>query len=207
MGDEKGDKKRHLPVVVDGPVRNDMDDGLRFVHVMNMQVKHDLFETTTQLSALVEELVARGQIDAMAFAERRERVRQREAERQKKKAHVDIADIVDKYTLTNLPDIDCVSLLPICKARCCRLFFPLSFQDLDEGKLEWDYGLPYQIRKGQDGYCVHSNSETRQCGVYEGRPGICRTYDCRNDKRIWLDFEKKIMAPELELNKALADQR
>jgi hypothetical protein len=32
--------------------------------------------------------------------------------------------------------------------------------------------------------------------VYEHRPAICRTYDCRKDPRIWIDFEKRIPAPE-----------
>jgi hypothetical protein len=27
---------------------------------------------------------------------------------------------------------------------------------------------------------------------------VCRAYDCRNDKRIWADFERKIVSPELE---------
>ena len=179
-------------------MRNDMDDGLRFVHVMNMQIKHDLFETSTQLGAVVEELVARGQIDLASFEARRERVKARELERQKKQAHVQVADLIDKYAMTNLPEIDCKSLIPICKARCCRLYLPLSFQDLDEGVLQWDYALPYQLQKRPDHYCVHSDETTRACTVYQQRPATCRSYDCRNDKRIWLDFEKRIPAPEEE---------
>jgi Fe-S-cluster containining protein len=189
------DNKRRLPIV-DGPVRNDLDDGLRFVHVLNMQVKHDLFEASTRLSALVEELVARGQLDALSFAERRERVRVREEERQKLQAHVQVADLVDKYSMADLPEIDCAALLPLCKARCCTFYFPLSFQDLDEGKIEWDYARPYQIRRGEDGYCVHSDAGTRGCTRYEVRPATCRTFDCRKDPRIWIDFERKIPAPE-----------
>jgi Fe-S-cluster containining protein len=195
VSDEQGDGKRRLPIV-DGPVRTDLDDGLRFVHILNMQVKHDLFDTSTKLSALVEELVARGQLDALSFGERRERIKVRENERQKLQAHVSVSDVIDKYALSGLPDIDCPSLIPICKARCCRLYFPLSFQDLDEGKIEWDYARPYQIRKREDHYCVHSDTTTRGCTVYAERPATCRTYDCRADKRIWLDFEKRIPAPE-----------
>ena len=52
-----GDTKKHLPIV-DGPIRIDLDDGLRFVHVMNMQIKHDLFDATARLGALVEDLGA-----------------------------------------------------------------------------------------------------------------------------------------------------
>ena len=192
-----GDGKRHLPVI-DGPVRNDLDDGLRFVHVMNMQVKHDLFEAQTRLTALMEELVAKGKLDLATFEARRQRIHAREAERQKSQAHVRVAELVDKYAMTDLPDIDCAAIIPICKARCCKLYFSLSFQDLDEGVVQWDYGRPYQIRKRADHYCVHSDEGSRMCGVYEQRPSTCRSYDCRNDKRIWADFEKRILAPELE---------
>jgi hypothetical protein len=30
--------------------------------------------------------------------------------------------------------------------------------------------------------------------VHGQRPEACRVYDCRNDKRIWKDFEKRILA-------------
>lgn len=188
------DKKRRLPIV-DGPIRNDLDDGLRFVHVLNMQVKHDLFQAATQLSAALEELVAQGKIDPVAFEARRARIRAREEERQKQQAHVTISDLVDKYAMTDLPRIDCAALIPLCRGRCCKLSFPLSFQDLDEGVVQWDYARPYHIRRRDDEYCVHNDPATRGCTVYEQRPSTCRTFDCRNDKRIWIDFEKKIPAP------------
>ncbi|HKA90710.1 MAG TPA: YkgJ family cysteine cluster protein [Haliangiales bacterium] len=190
-----GDDKRRLPVI-DGPVRNDLDDGLRFVHVMGMQVKHDLFEASSKLYALLEELVASGAIDAASLEKRRERIKEREQERQKAQAHVQVSELKDKYALKDLPDIDCASIIPICKARCCKLWFSLSFQDLDEGVVEWDYALPYVIRKRADHRCVHQDAETGGCGIYAHRPGACRIYDCRNDKRIWIDFDKRIPAPD-----------
>jgi Fe-S-cluster containining protein len=188
------DNKRHLPIV-DGPVRNDLDDGLRFVHVLNMQVKHDLFQATTQLAALVEELVAKGKLDPESFAARRARVGAREEERQRQQAHVTVAELVDKYAMSDLPQIDCKTLIPLCRGRCCRLYFALSFQDLDEGAVQWDYSRPYLIRKRDDEYCVHNDPQTHGCAVYEQRPATCRKFDCRNDKRIWLDFEQRIPAP------------
>jgi hypothetical protein len=158
-----------------------------------MQVKHDLFEASTRLGALVEELVAKGHIDALALDDRRQRIHEREAPRQIERAHVQIADIPDKYTMEGLPEIPCAELIPLCQARCCKLHFPLSFQDLDEGGIEWDYAVPYIVRKGADGLCVH-NDASRACGVYAKRPGACRKYDCRKDPRIWIDFEKRIPA-------------
>jgi len=187
------DQKRRLPVV-DGPVRNDLDDGLRFVHMLGMQVKHDLFETSARLGALVEELVANGHIDALALDERRARIRDREAPRQVERAHVQVADLHDKYDMQGLPEIPCAELIPLCKARCCKLAFRLSFQDLDEGVVEWDYAMPYVIRRRPtDGRCVHQGAEGA-CGVYDKRPASCRKYDCRSDPRIWADFAKKIPA-------------
>jgi Fe-S-cluster containining protein len=188
------DKKRHLPIV-DGPVRNDLDDGLRFVHVLNMQVKHDLFTAQTQLNALLEELVARGKIDLEAFEARRARIRAREEERQKQQAHVIVGDLVDKYAVEGQPEIDCASLIHLCRGRCCRLWFALSFQDLDEGVVQWDYARPYQLRKRADGLCVHNDPATHACSVYAHRPVDCRRYDCRKDPRVWIDFEQKIPAP------------
>jgi Fe-S-cluster containining protein len=139
--------------------------------------------------------VSRGVVDLRALDERRARLREREAERARAQAFVQVAPAVDKYALADLPQIDCASRIPLCHGRCCRLVFPLSFQDLDERVVQWDYSRPYQIRRREDGYCTHSDEETRGCRVYENRPAICRTYDCRNDKRIWEDFEKRIPAP------------
>jgi Fe-S-cluster containining protein len=100
----------------------------------------------------------------------------------------------NKYGVSS-PEIDCAALIPICQARCCRLSVNLSFQDLDDG-LRWEYARPYELRRREsDGYCVYSSTETRGCGVYKKRPAVCRSYDCRNDKRIWIDFEQRIPAP------------
>lgn len=94
-------------------------------------------------------------------------------------------------------DVPCMELMPICKARCCRLTFALSTEDLDEGVVRWDYGQPYLIRqRASDGYCVHNSPETGGCTVHQYRPRVCRVYDCRKDDRVWLDYENRIPAPE-----------
>jgi Fe-S-cluster containining protein len=193
VADEEKPKVR-LPIIQpdEAPLRDDMDDGLRFLHTMSMQMKHDLYEAQAKLFALVEELVSQDKIDLMSYEDRRQRIRERELGRQVTMAFVQLGQIKDKYALTELPDIDCASLIPICKARCCALTFALSIQDLDERAVEWDYRNPYQIRHDVRGRCVHQSKETGFCGVYEKRPGMCRVYDCRKDARIWKDFEKKI---------------
>lgn len=86
--------------------------------------------------------------------------------------------------------------MPPCGARCCTLSFALSTEDLDEGVSRWDYGQPYLIRQhATDGYCVHNDPDSHGCTVHPHRPRVCRSYDCRKDKRIWIDYEQQIPAP------------
>jgi Fe-S-cluster containining protein len=92
--------------------------------------------------------------------------------------------------------VPCEELIPLCGGRCCTLSFSLSTEDLDEGVIRWDYGQPYLIRqRSSDGYCVHSDPDTRACTVHQYRPRVCRWYDCRKDKRVWIDYEQRIPAP------------
>jgi Fe-S-cluster containining protein len=173
----------------------DLEAGLRFVHLMGMQTKFDVFETSVRVLALLEEMIARGQVDLRSLEERKERIKAQELERANAQAAVQVGPNVDKYALTDLPQIDCAARLHLCKGRCCTLTFPLSFQDLDEGIVRWEYSRPYLIRhRHEDRYCVHNTPE-HTCNVYEHRPAVCRTYDCRTDKRIWIDFENRIPAP------------
>jgi hypothetical protein len=106
---------------------------------------------------------------------------------------LDIGD--NKYAVAPV-DIPCHELIPLCHARCCKLSFSLSTADLDEGIIRWDYGQPYLIRqRASDGYCVHNDPATHGCTVHNVRPRVCRTFDCRDDKRIWIDFAQRIPAP------------
>ena len=179
------------------PLRMDFDSGLRFLHVMGMRSKADILDLNTRVTALFEELLSTGVIDSRSFDVRRDRVKQRELARPDDTI-VQMMPPVDKYAITEPVKLDCNALYPICKGRCCKLNFPLTKQDLDERKLEWEYARPYMIRKRADGRCVHQHETTHACTAYEHRPAICRTYDCRGDKRVWLDFEKRIPAPDLD---------
>jgi len=97
---------------------------------------------------------------------------------------------------TPSPPVPCAELIPLCGARCCTLSFALATEDLDEGVIRWDYGQPYLIRqRAADGYCVHNDPDSRGCTVHQYRPRVCRSYDCRADKRIWVDYEQRIPAP------------
>jgi hypothetical protein len=88
----------------------------------------------------------------------------------------------------------CAELIPLCGGRCCGFDLWLSSQDLDEGVVAWERGQPYRIRRGDDGRCVHQCGDGG-CGVYQHRPATCRTYDCRNDPRVWIDYEARVPAP------------
>lgn len=181
------------PEAGDPPARRgDLEGGLRFLHVLGMQARITGDETSVRLEALVQELAARSLIDLRRLDARREALKQ--AEGGPPGTYVQVAPAIDKYTLTDLPDIDCAARLPLCKARCCSFTFPLSFQDLDERVVRWDYAQPYHIARGPSGYCVHNDGE-HHCTVYSQRPAVCRTYDCRQDKRVWIDFEARIPAP------------
>lgn len=106
-----------------------------------------------------------------------------------------VGDAVDKYQISNDDGPPCLELLPICHGRCCQFDMPLSTQDLDEGVIQWDRAQPYLIRHEADGFCTHFDRGSRGCGAYHHRPGPCRTFDCRKDPRIWIDFEARHLAP------------
>jgi Fe-S-cluster containining protein len=96
--------------------------------------------------------------------------------------------------------VDCASRIHVCHAVCCRLKFPLSAVEIDEGAVKWDIGHPYLIRHESDGYCAHNNRVSHGCQVYDRRPTVCRTYSCAGDKRIWRDFDG------MELNSAWIEE-
>lgn len=85
--------------------------------------------------------------------------------------------------------VNCEERIHICKAVCCRLKFNLSAEEIEKGKIKWDLGIPYQIRKRASGYCYHIE-DGNKCNSYDDRPQVCKNYSCVEDKRIWIDFKK-----------------
>jgi Fe-S-cluster containining protein len=184
----------------DPSLRMDVDHGLRFTHMMAEDARRSVFETAVTVLALVEELKERGTIDAERFELRRHAREKIGADEAAARAKIHIYGDVDKYSLSGA-DVPCAELIPICRGRCCTLHFPLSKQDLRERVIKWNYVMPYIIRqRDTDRYCVHNDPDSRGCTEYEHRPAVCRTYDCRNDRRIWIDFDKRIptVDPKLE---------
>ena len=64
---------------------------------------------------------------------------------------------------------------------------------MEEGHVRWDLGRPYEIRQERDGSCTHQDRGSGACSIYEHRPGICRSYSCAHDERIWSDFEGRVL--------------
>lgn len=158
-------------------------------------------ETASFSYALVELLAEKGIITIEELDERQQVVRKRLVE---KFAEQGIGVVAlqefeqDKYAYDEEAVIDCESRLHLCRAACCRLELALSRQDVEEGVIQWDLSRPYLIARDGDGYCRHLERTTCRCTVWEQRPIPCRGYDCRDDKRIWVDFEQRIINPDLE---------
>jgi prolipoprotein diacylglyceryltransferase/Fe-S-cluster containining protein len=189
---------RELPIYKP-ELRQEMVNGLLYTHTrLNVNTGQTLV-ATSQLTALVELLSEKGVITSEELEKRTETVGKKLfTEFQEKGMGVALYDPApDKYAFKNDAKIDCASRIHLCQAACCRLTFALSKQDVMEGVVRWELGKPYMIARNSDGYCGHLDRQCMGCSVYEHRPVICRTYDCRNDKRIWLDFEKKISNPDI----------
>lgn len=179
------------------------DRGLRAALLAIEELRGDLFRLAARVVALEEELVRRVPADeraaALAGLDARtpELVKQIEAADVNATGRVAMGEPVDKYAVPPIPDggPPCLELLPICHARCCSLDVPLTSQDLDEGVVRWDRGNPYLLQQDADKHCTHLSRSGAGCTCYEHRPAACRQYDCRQDKRIWIDYEKKIPLP------------
>ncbi len=175
--------------------------GLIHTHNQMNVLAQQVFAAAAQVRAVATALNAHGLIGDEELAARRE-VEERELLSlfQEKKVGVRLnGAVTDKYAIPDdqIPAVDCENRLHLCHAACCALRFPLSRQDLEEGVMRWDLGEPYLNRLGPDGRCVHQDRETFGCTIYEHRPSVCRIYSCRDDARIWLDFDGYVINPDL----------
>lgn len=183
-------------------IHKDISSGLIYTHNrINANTAKNM-ETASFLYALIEILNEKGLITIEALDERKKQV----AERLVKRFVESGLGLMyqdpeyDKYSFNQEADVDCLSCLGICKAVCCKLPFALSKQDVEEGIIRWEFGRPYLIAHGDDGYCVHLDRNTYKCTIRDHRTVPCRGFDCRDNKRwqVWVNYEKKILNPELE---------
>lgn len=201
----------------DAPItREDFERTVRALNTADMLIRDQLLHLAAQVVALTDEVTRR--LDgveprpappntpaeapvmtvenavAMNTTDRLREVRANDAFHEKGVAYDEVGDSKYDAVVQSPP---CEELIPICQGRCCQLQFALTTEDLDEGIVRWDYGRPYMIRqRASDERCVHNDPETRFCTVHAARPRICRTYHCKDDPRIWTDYEKRIPAPD-----------
>lgn len=182
-------------------LRREIVGGLLYTHSRANSNTNRLLESASFLYALIELLKEKGILNIEELDERKMTV----AKRLKKRFLGKGMGVViqepeqDKYAFRDKEvHIDCENRVHLCKAACCKLSFPLSMQDINEGIIKWDLRSPYLIAQDADGYCKHFERTTCRCTVREHRPIPCKAYDCRNDKRIWLDFENKVVNPDID---------
>jgi Fe-S-cluster containining protein len=180
-------------------LRQEVSEGLFYTHHRLSQNTNRTLEATAFLYGLIEILSEKGLITIEELDERKKVVGERlTAQLKEKGLGVMLQDPEeDKYKFEREAKIDCENRVHLCRATCCRLRFALSKQDIFEGLIRWELGQPYLIAQEKDGYCTHFERGTCRCTVREIRPVPCRGYDCRNDKRIWLDFENQIVNPNI----------
>ena len=180
--------------------RREVAEGLLYTHSrLNANTGKGL-ETASFLHALIELLDEKGIITVDELDTRKRAVGQRLVEQYRHNGSgVMLQDPeYDKYAFEEGVTIDCASRVHLCRAACCRLPFALSRQDIREGVVHWDLGQPYLIAHDGNGTCGHLDPEARACTVWPQRPVPCRAFDCRRDARIWLDFERMIVNPDVQ---------
>lgn len=181
------------------PTRREIEEGLAYLHGRVGATASRALESAGFVYALIELLVERGAISVEDLDARKKKLTPRLLKRfesldggvaTQQSAH-------DKYAAPHETKIDCASRLALCKAACCKMVFPLSKQDVNEHVIHWQLGQPFVIAKGEDGYCSHVDRNDLHCTVHSARPLPCRVYDCRKDKRVWLDFESREINPKI----------
>lgn len=180
-------------------LRREVAEGIEFLHARLGATTARTLESASFVYALIELLAEAGLLSIEQLDARKAAVAQRLAKRYAEKdAGLALQDSKhDKYAPPVEPKIDCADRVGLCKAACCKMVFPLSRQDVEEAVVRWDLGRPFVIAKGADGYCQHLDRGAHRCTVHAQRPLPCRVYDCRQDRRIWLDFDRRIVNPKL----------
>jgi hypothetical protein len=180
-------------------LRQELVGGLLYCHHRANTNTSKTLEATAFAYALIELLIDKGLLTEEELNERKREVGKRLVEKLKNNGMgVMLQQLeMDKYEFKGGAKIDCENHIDLCKAGCCRFGFALSRQDVEKdvekGVVKWNLSRPYMNRRGKDGYCTHMERRGSRCMIYPYRPVPCRGYDCHNDKRIWADFENKIV--------------
>lgn len=171
------------------------EQGAMHAHTVNSQLAERIHSLESTLYGLVDLLVEKrmlGEAEVAASAHTVASTIEGRAER----AHAGVVLRVDAPNGDAFTPVNCAERMHVCKAVCCRLSFPLTAEEVQDGRLKWELGRPYFIRHDTRGACVHQDAATGACGVYELRPGVCKHYTCEADWRIWKDFDNMVLNHE-----------
>lgn len=173
--------------------RTEIAAGLRYAHFRADANTGKLLEVASFLYAMIDLLNQKGMLDLTELDEHKNKAAVNLLEKFSERGMgvVYQKPEYDKYSFAGEARVDCENRIRLCRAACCRLRFALSKQDVEEGLLRWNFSAPYFIARGTDGYCQHLHRKQKCCTVHKHRPVPCRAFDCRKDKRIWLNFENK----------------
>jgi Fe-S-cluster containining protein len=181
-----------------------LERGGLFTHTALSNNADRLNDAEAFLYGLVDLLIEKGLLTPDELSAKAQAVRQ-ELQEKGQAVGPGVALRVDNPQANGAPaQVNCAARLHICQAVCCKLGFALSAEEVESGLVKWDLGQPYFIRHEADGHCSHIDRETHQCGIYDNRPGVCRGYSCRNDERVWTDFDNMILN-DAWINEHLAD--
>jgi Fe-S-cluster containining protein len=172
---------------VAGLVRQVERSGVRTQQLFNRSFER-LSEFEAILLGLIDRLVAAGVVDTDDLAASVRRVKAEMVARGEGLDHLVTLREDPPDATTEPAEVDCAARMPVCHAVCCKLSVSLAAAEVESGRLRWDLGHPYRLRREVDGRCTHQDRETGWCGVHEDRPRPCRTYTCATDGRIWKDF-------------------
>jgi Fe-S-cluster containining protein len=177
--------------VYNAPVTADEDklEALRRATLAAERLERELNATRARLGVLTDILQAQGILQAGHLKLMDSEARDATTVGPRPKVQL---KVIQETTIDSAV-IDCASRLHLCQARCCTLQVTLSEDDLANG-LVWEIHEPYLMRREVDGYCTYLDRGTAGCTSYALRPWECRVYDCRQDPRIWVDFDKGIAA-------------
>lgn len=177
-----------------------MAEGLRYAHFRADANTGKLLEIASFLYAAIDLLGKKGLLDITELNEHKKQAANNLLEKFSERGMgvVYQKPEYDKYKFEGETRIDCENRLHLCHAACCKLRFALSKQDVEEGIVHWDFAAPYLIARKPGGYCQHVDGEKKCCTIHAHRPVTCRAFDCRKDKRIWLDFENKVVNPQID---------
>lgn len=175
----------------DREIERQVERGSMFTHTAIGRNALRVGEVEAFLYGLIDVLMEKGLVDSEDLQAATEKVRSQLArDGDVPNAGVSLRIDAPKEALHPDVQVDCAERMHICKAICCKLDFALTAEEVEAGEVKWDLGRPYHIRHCAQGFCVHNDRPTGNCGVYTDRPTICRTYSCAKDKRIWKDFER-----------------